>query len=135
MNIRKGGAMPRTLLAVLFALVPGLAFASPPAAGSIHTFVDPMFGQTVVCDTVQQVQTIVVSRQPEAKFREFYGIPNAKNEPTCDALTPTGVVMDVTPLGRMMKDGKSFYAYAVQSDADGITFYALYLEYEDIVHA
>ena len=127
--------MPRTLLALLFALVPGLAIASPPVAGSIHTFVDPMFGQTVVCDTADQIHAIAVAQDSQAKFLELYGTPNDKREPTCDAIAPTGVVMDVRPLGRMMKDGKSFYAYAVQSDADGVTFYALYLEYEDIVHA
>jgi hypothetical protein len=127
--------MLRTLLALPFALVPGLAFASPPTAGSVHTFVDPMFGQTVVCDTAEQLQAIAVARDSQAKFLELYGTPNAKREPTCDAIAPTGVVMDVKPLGRMMKDGKSFYAYAVQSDAGGVTFFALYLDYEDIVRA
>ncbi len=126
--------MPRTLLALLFALVPGLAYASPPAAGSVHTFIDPMFGQTVVCDRIEQVQAIAVADEPEAKFMELFSTPNARNEPTCAAMVPTGVVIDVQPLGRLMREGKTFYAYAVQSDAGGVTFYALYLDYEDIVH-
>ena len=127
--------MPRTLLALLLALVPGSALASPPTAGSVHTFVDPMFGQTVVCDKIEQVQAIAVAPEPEAKFMELFGTPNARNEPTCAAMVPTGVVIDVQPLGRLMRDGKSFYAYPVQSAAGGITFYALYLDIEDIVHA
>ena len=39
------------------------------------------------------------------------------------------------PLGRIERAGKTFYAYAVQSNAGGVTFYALFLEFEDIVHA
>ena len=66
---------------------------------------------------------------------ELFGTPNARNEPTCAAMVPTGVVIDVQPLGRLMRDGKSFYAYAVQSDAGCITVYARYLDFEDIVHA
>lgn len=127
--------MPRTLLALLFALVPSLAVASPPVAGNVHTFVDPMFGQTVICDEMEQVQAIAVAASPEAKFMELFGTPNARNEPTCAAMVPTGVVVAVQPLGRLMRDGKTFYAYAVKSDAQGITFYALYLDFEDIVHA
>ena len=126
--------MPRTLLALLFALVPGLAFAQPPTAGSLHTFVDPLFGRTVVCDTVEQVQAIADAAEPQAKFMEFFDTPNARHEPTCAALAPTAVVVDVQPLGRIERGGKSFYAYAVQSNARGVTFYALYLEFEDIVH-
>lgn len=128
--------MSRTLLlALAFALVPGIALASPPTAGSTHTFVDPMFGPTVVCDEIEQVHAIAVAARPEEKFMELFGTPNARNEPTCAAMIPTGIVVDVQPLGRLMRDGKTFYAYAVQSDAQGITFYALYLDYEDIVHA
>ena len=127
--------MPRTLLALLFAIAPGLAFAQPPIAGSVHTFVDPLFGQTVICDKIEQVKAIAVAREPRTKFMELFGTPNARHEPTCAAMVPTGLVVDVRPLGRIERDGKSFYAYAVQSNADGITFYALYLEFEDIVHA
>ena len=60
---------------------------------------------------------------------------SSSGEPTCAAMVPTGVVVAVQPLGRLMRDGKTFYAYAVKSDAQGITFYALYLDFEDIVHA
>ena len=127
--------MPRNLLALLIALGPGVALAQPPVTGSVHTFADPMFGQTVVCDTIDQVQAIAVAARPDDKFMELFGTPNTRNEPTCAAMIPTGVVVAVQPLGRMMRDGKTFYAYAVQSDADGITFYALYLDFEDIVHA
>lgn len=127
--------MPRTLVALLLAFVPGLAFAQPPTAGSLHTFVDPLFGRTVICDTVEQVTAIAVAAEPEAKFLEFFGTPNAQHEPTCDAMAPTALVVDVQPLGRIERAGKSFYAYAVQSDAGGVTFYALYLEFEDIVRA
>ncbi len=125
--------MSRTLLTLLFAIVPGLAYASPPATGSVHTFFDPLFGQTVICDKVEQILAIAVAEKPDAKFRELFGTPNARNEPSCAAMVPTGVVIDVQPLGRLMRNGKSFYAYAVQSDAGGVTFYALYLDYEDIV--
>ena len=127
--------MPRTLLALLFAIVPGLALAQPPTAGSVHTFVDPMFGQTVVCDKIEQVQAIAVAQEPEVKFMELFGTPNARHEPTCAAMVPTGLVVEVRPLGRIERAGKSFYAYAVQSNAGGATFYALYLDFEDIVHA
>jgi hypothetical protein len=89
----------------------------------------------VVCDRSEQVQAIALADEPDAKLREFVYLRNARNEPTCAAMVPTGLVVDVRPLGRMMRDGKSFYAYAVQSDAAGVTFYALYLEFEDIVHA
>jgi hypothetical protein len=127
--------MPRTLLALLFAIVPGLAYGQPPTAGSVHTFVDPMFGQTVVCDKIEQVQAIAVAQEPEVKFMELFGTPNARHEPTCAAMVPTGLVVEVRPLGRIERAGKSFYAYAVQSNAGGATFYALYLDFEDIVHA
>jgi hypothetical protein len=127
--------MPRTLLALLFALVPGLAFAQPPTTGTTHTFIDPMFGQTVVCDQIDQVRAIAMAPEPGAKFLELFQIPNDRHEPSCASMVPTGVVVDVKPLGRMMRAGKAFHAYAVQSQAAGVTFYALYLEFENIVRA
>lgn len=127
--------MSRTLLALLLAFVPGLALAGPPSAGSVHTFIDPMFGDTVVCDHIEEVRAIAAAEIPELKFQEYFAIPNARNEPTCAAMVATGIVVDVQPIGRIMRDGKYFYAYSVEGDAHGITFYALFLEHEDIVNA
>lgn len=127
--------MKRALLALSLALLPQLALASPPSAGSVHTFVDPMFRDTVVCDDLDQVRSIASAAQPEQRFFELFQQMNARNEPTCAAMVPTGVVVDVLPLGRIERDDKHFYAYAVKSDAAGVTFYALYLEFVDMVRA
>ena len=127
--------MLRTLLAITLALLPTLAAAQPPAAGSTHTFYDPIFVGTVFCDSIDEVRAIVAAEEPEAVYRTFLLQPNARNEPTCAAIMPTGYVVAVVPLGVMERSGKHFRAWAVETRVSSGTGFALYLEYFEMVRA
>jgi hypothetical protein len=51
------------------------------------------------------------------------------------SIAPTARVVDVVPLGVMEKDGSAYNAWAVETDVDGVTAFALYLERFNLVHA
>ena len=120
--------MKRTLSALALALFSGAALAQPPAAGSTHTFVDPIYKGTVFCDTLEQVREIATAEQPETVYREYMFAKNARNEPVCLAIVPTAVVNDVTRLGMMQRDDKLFVAWAVKATVGGVVAYGLYIE-------
>lgn len=122
--------MHRTLLALSLALplLASPAVAQPPAKGSTHTFVDPVFSGTVFCDTFEEVHAIATADEPVEMFQTFFTKPNAQNEPTCAALMTTAVVLDVRPLGIMERDEKRFNAWAVEAKVGNFTGFALYLE-------
>jgi hypothetical protein len=120
--------MKRNFLALVMAVLPGMAFAQPPAAGTTHTFVDPVYQGTVFCDTFDQVREIATAEQPEAVYREYMFAKNDRNEPVCLAIAPTATVTEVTRIGTMRRDGKHFVAWAVQATVGGITAFGLYLE-------
>jgi hypothetical protein len=120
--------MLRALLVTLAAAVPAIALAAPPVSGSTHTFLDPVFKDTVICDTLEQVRAIATAKQPQVVYSLLYATPNAIHEPTCAAVVPTGVVLEVVPIGRMERDGQQFEAYAVKASFLGKVAYALYLE-------
>lgn len=126
--------MKRILLAIAMAAVPQVAAAQPPATGTTHTFLDPVYEGTVFCDTFEQVREIVDADQPLAVYMKYLRTLNARNEPTCAAIVPTGVVLEVKPLGVMERDEKQFNAWAVKARVGQVTGYALYLEYfEEII--
>lgn len=125
--------MKRLLLAMAFIAAPSLVAAAPPHIGAQHTFTDPMFEGTVFCDTYDQVRDIATSEHPQDVFQAYLRLANARAEPTCATLTPTGVVVDVKPIGVMEEDGHHFNAYAVETRFGNITAFALYLERFDMV--
>ncbi len=124
--------MKSTLLALGFSLLPAAALAQPPATGMTHTFADPVFQGTVFCDTYFQVLAIATADDPQQVYVSFATKRNQLNEPVCAAITPTGVVVDVRPLGVMERDNRRFNAWSVEADVGGVTGFALYLEEETL---
>lgn len=127
--------MKRLLLSLAFAALPVAASAQVPTAGTIHTFFDPVFQGVVVCDTIDQVRQIASAPKPGDVFLELLATPNELNEPTCAAVEPTGLVLDVKPLGLMTEDGFQFHAYAVETQFGDVTAYVLFLEKADVARA
>lgn len=127
--------MRQTLIAIALAAIPGVALAQPPATGTTHTFYDPVFTGTVFCDTLSQVTEIATARKPSEVYQNYLMTPNHRNEPTCAVIIPTGLVVDVKPLGVMSEDGKHFNAWAVETRVGEITGFALYLEQFEMVIA
>lgn len=127
--------MRKALIALVLAAIPGAAMAQPPAAGTTHTFLDPIYTGTVFCDTLEQVREIAGAERPRDVFLDYLKTVNARNEPTCATIVPTGVVVDVEPLGVMEQDGEHFNAWAVETLVGEVTGYALYLEHFDLIMA
>lgn len=128
-------ALRRTVLAIALAAVPQLALAQPPALGSVHTFFDPVFKGTVFCDTIDAVRAIATADVPDDIYASYYLTTNALDEPICMAIMPTGVVVDVVPLGVMVKNGWYFNAWAIETRVGSAVVYALYLEHFEYVSA
>jgi hypothetical protein len=123
----------RRLLLPLALLLATPAMAQPPEQGTTHTFVDPIYGGTVFCDTLAQVREIATAREPLEAYARLFNTANARDEPTCMAMKPTGLVVDVVALGNMDRDARHFHAWAVEARIDATTGYALYLEeFEEI---
>ena len=127
--------MKRALLSLCFAALSGTALAQPPQIGTVHSFVDPVFQGTVFCDTYDQVFDIASADEPEDVFRTYLLARNERLEPICAAVVPTGLVLDVRPLGIMKRDGGHYLAYAVETQVGEITGFALYLERYEVVYA
>jgi hypothetical protein len=127
--------MLRTLFTFALALTPAVAMAQPPTTGSTYTFLDPVFQGTVFCDTLEEVRHIATADQPEQVYQEYLMTANDRHEPTCAAIVPTGLVVEVLPLGVMERAGHHFNAWAVETRVGKITGYALYLEYFEMVTA
>jgi hypothetical protein len=128
--------MPRllTTLAALATLT-APALAAPPDVGSDHTFLDPVFRGTIFCDTLKEVRTIAEAERPDDAYANFYLTTNERDEPICMAIAPTGRVVDVVPLGVMEKDGGNYNAWAIETEVNGTTVFALYLERFNLVNA
>jgi hypothetical protein len=127
--------MKRTLITLALMALPSLALAQPPAAGTEHTFFDPVYTGTVFCDTLDQVREIATAAKPDEIYRQYMYAKNDRNEPVCLAIVPTATVNDIMPLGVMHRDGKHFQAWAVQASVGGITAFGLYLEEFEMVIA
>jgi hypothetical protein len=131
---RFGVWWPATVIALaLGATSPALA--DPPAAGTLHTFLDPIFRDTVICDTFAQVRRIATAPAPDEMYAAFYMTTNEYDEPMCVAVVPTGKVVGVTPLGVMERNGRQYDAWAVETRMPGGTVFALYLERLNLVEA
>ena len=120
--------MRRTLIALALTVIPGVVLAQPPATGTTYTFHDPVFTGTVFCDTLSQVTAIATAERPSEVYLDYLQTPNELNEPTCATIIPTGVVVDVRPLGVMSEDGQLFQAWAVETQVGEARGFALYLE-------
>jgi hypothetical protein len=125
----------RALLAFCFAALSGTALAQPPQVGTVHSFVDPVFQGTVFCDTYDQVLDIASADVPEDVFQGYLMTRNERLEPICAAVIPTGLVLDVRPIGIMKRNGSHYLAYAVETQVGEITGFALYLERFEVVYA
>jgi hypothetical protein len=120
--------MKRTLLALAVALTPAATLAQPPAKGTTHTFLDPVFEGTIFCDTYFEVLAIATADDPQQVYGHFLTRRNDIDEPVCAAIAPTGVVIDVRPLGIMERDAKRYDAWAVEAKIGEVTGFGLYLE-------
>jgi hypothetical protein len=126
--------MKGMLLALGLALLPATALAQPPSKGTTHTFIDPIFASTVFCDTYFEVLAIATAADPAEVYADFMARRNYKNEPVCAAIVPTGYIVDIRELGIMLRDGKRFDAWAIETRVGDTTGFALYLEQrQDIV--
>lgn len=120
--------MKAIMLAIGLAFLPQAVAAQPPSEGTTHTFVDPVFVGTVFCDTYFEVLAIATAVEPDKVYNGFLQKRNDVDEPTCAAIAPTGLVVDVRPLGVMMREGKRYDAWAVETKVGEATGFALYLE-------
>jgi hypothetical protein len=130
--------MLRLGFAALFAALAGgtiPALAAPPAPGTTHTFFDPIFRGTIFCDRMEEVRAIAEADEPDYIYGGLRASLNEQNEPVCMAIVPTAVVVEVIPLGVMERDGKHYNAWAVETDVNGVTAFALYLERYEYVAA
>lgn len=125
--------MRRLLLALPIALAPQAVAAMPPSAGTIYTFVDPIFTGTIICDTYEQVREIATADQPGEVYLTYLATPNQRNEPTCALVAPTGVVLDVRPVGILNEAGQEYHAYAVEAQFGAAVGFALFLEAANLV--
>jgi hypothetical protein len=123
------------LAAALLLAAPTSALAQPPAAGTVHTFADPVFNGTVICDTLDQVRAIATAESPDDVYANYYLTTNAVDEPICMAIVPTGLVVDVVPLGVMERTGKRYQAWAIETQIGDTTVFALYLERDASISA
>ena len=110
------------------AVTPLTALAQPPQRGATHTFIDPQFRDTIICDTLEQVRRIATAEVPDEMYAAFYLTTNEYNEPMCEAAVATGVVRGVTAVGVMVRNGKRYDAWAIETEVPGGTVFALYLE-------
>ena len=124
--------LPATAALVLMAAP---ALAGPPVVGSDHTFLDPVFRGTIFCDTLTEVRSIAEAESPDDAYANYYLTTNERDEPMCMAIAPTARVVDVVPLGVMEKDGGNYNAWAVETEVNGTTAFALYLERFTLVNA
>jgi hypothetical protein len=122
-------------LALCLAATSSASLAEPPAPGTLHTFFDPVFRDTVICDTLDQVRRIATAEVPDDMYAAFYMTTNEHDEPMCVAVVPTGQVVDVTPLGVMARNGRHYNAWAVETQLRGGVVFALYLEQVHFVQA
>jgi len=122
-------------LAFLLASAPAVALAQPPSVGSTYTFLDPVFRGTIFCDTLDEVRTIAGAEVPDDAYSNFYMTTNDRDEPICMAIAPTAEVVNVTPLGVMVRDGRHYNAWAVETKVGDSVAYALYLEHFNFVSA
>jgi hypothetical protein len=123
------------VLAIGLAALPLPALSQPPQPGTTHTFIDPQFRDTIICDTLEQVRRIATAEVPDEMYAAFYLTTNEYNEPMCQAVVATGVVRGVTPVGVMVRNGKRFDAWAVETEVPGGTIFALYLERIEMLNA
>jgi hypothetical protein len=120
--------MKGALLAIGFALASTATLAQPPLKGATHTFVDPVFATTVFCDSYFELLAIATAAEPADVYSEFMARRNSDNEPVCAAMISTGIVMDVRPLGIMIRDNQRYDAWAIETRVGDATGFALYLE-------
>ena len=118
------------LVAALALGATGMAQGAPPDVGSSYEFRDPVFRGTIFCDTLEAVQAIASAEQPDQTYANYYMTTNAIGEPICMAIAPTALVLAVTPIGVMTKNGKTYDAWAVEAEIDGTVIFALYLEHQ-----
>jgi hypothetical protein len=122
-------------MSIVLALGAGGAAAGPPVPGTLHTFIDPVFRDTVICDTLEQVRRIATAEAPDDMYAAFYVTTNEYDEPMCVAVVPTGEVVGATPLGVMERNGRHYNAWAVETRLPGGTVFALYLEHVALTNA
>jgi hypothetical protein len=134
-----GGAEDDTMVALRACVRPAMlglalalsslpALAAPPTAGSTYTFYDPVFRGTVFCDTLDEIWRIATADEPDDMYANYRVTTNDADEPICMAIAPTGVVLEVTPIGVMERQGGRFNAWAIETEIGGVRAFALYLE-------
>jgi hypothetical protein len=122
-------SIPSVVAAATALALAAPAVAAPPSVGTTHTFLDPVFRGTVFCDTVDQVRHIATAKAPDDIYGVYRVTTNERDEPMCMAIVPTALVVDVIPLGVMLREGEAYSAWAVETDIGGVTAFALYLEH------
>jgi hypothetical protein len=127
--------MLRAVLLSAFLALPQIALSAPPAPGDVHTFVDPEFQETVLCDRVEEVEAIALADDPAATFRQYFAVRNEFGEPVCAAVVPTGRVVALSAIGIMQQNGRHYRAWAVEIRVGDRTGVALYLEFFERVTA
>ena len=129
----------RVLIASLAVLLSAAtsAYADPPPPGTEDfVFFDPHLHNVVVCDTKEEIQTIVLAPAPEDQFLNLYLTPNPEGNPTCLAGVPKADVIDWTPVGIIHFPHATAKAYAVHVKNKPWplwvgSYWVLYLEYND----
>lgn len=114
---------------------PAATMAAPPLAGTTHTFRDPVFRGTIFCDTLDEVWAIATADAPDDIYANYFLTTNDRDEPLCMAIAPTAKVVDVMPVGVMIRNGEHYNAWAIETEVGGVTAFALYLEHFEYTSA
>lgn len=113
--------LPSIALSMMLATA---TLAQAPVASTSYDFSDPVFNQTVVCQTEAEIKAIVAAAVPNTQFRDY------RDQGQCLTMPEfTAAVSTVNFLGPMVYDDQdSFSAWSVEVSLGNATAWALYLE-------
>lgn len=119
--------MATTLLALM--LGTASALASPPVVGTTADIFDPVFGNSVLCDTADEIKAVAFAKDPQAQFAELNSVLNAVGEPVCAAVViDKGTVTSVDSIGTVHFKDHAFNGWTVGIHTGTYDVVALYLE-------
>lgn len=118
--------MALTLLILMWATA---TLAAPPLVGTIADITDPVFGNNVLCDTTDEIKSIVSAPDPIAQFSVLNATTNTVGEPTCAAVViDAGTVTSIESIGVVRVHGHAFNGWIVGLHNGTFDVHALYLE-------
>lgn len=119
----------RTVLTLSILMWATATYAAPPVIGATADITDVVFGNNVLCDTSDEIKSIVSAPDPFAQFGVLNGVLNAAGEPTCAAVVINGgTVTSIEPIGVVRVHDHAFNGWIVGIHNGTYDVDALYLE-------